>query len=128
MFCRICGRKSGNRRECKRCTYFLDRGTDEYVIRRMLSDDKTKSIWGKNEVIAEELARSYYDHLIETYNKEQVKKYSKEDFGFNAFTDGIRLGFDVIIPMLDEETKNEVNEKIRSMIAFRKWKDSSKPK
>ena len=128
MFCRICGRKSGNKRECKRCTYFLERGVDEYIIRRMLSDDKTKAIWGGNEKIAEELARVYYDHLIETYSQKQVKNHSKEDFGFNTFVDGIRLSLDIVIPLLDEKKKIEVDEKIKSMICFRKWKDSNKQK
>ena len=126
MFCRICGNKSGNRRECKRCTYFLDGGVDEYVIRKMLSDDKTKAIWGKNEKIAEDLGRAYYDHLIETYSQKQVKQNSKEDFGFNTFVDGIRLGLDIVIPLMNEEKKIEVDEKIKSMINFRKWKDSNK--
>lgn len=125
MFCRICGRKSGNKRECERCSYFLKHGTDEFVIRKMLSDDKTKAIWAKNEKTAEDLAMTYYDHLIETYNQNQVKKYSKEHFGFNTFVDGIRLGLDIIIPLLDEEKKTEVDEKIKSMINFRKLKDSS---
>ena len=128
VFCRICGRKAENGRECNRCVYFLERGADEFVIRRMLSDGKTKSIWNENEKIAEDLARAYYDHLIETYNQKQVKKHSKEHFGFNTFVDGIRLGLDTIIPLLDEKTKIEVNEKIKSMVAFRKWKDSSKLK
>ena len=128
VFCRICGRKAENGRECNRCAYFLERGADEFVIRRMLSDDKTKSIWNKNEKIAEDLARTYYDHLIENYNQKQVKKHSKEHFGFNTFVDGIKLGLDIITPLLDEEKKAEVDEKIKSMLAFRKWKDSNKLK
>lgn len=71
VFCKICGRKDENGRECNRCVYFLDRGVDESVIKRMLSDDKTKSIWNENEKIAEDLARTYYDHLIENYNQKQ---------------------------------------------------------
>ena len=128
MFCGICGSSSGNRRECKRCTYFLEKGADEHLIRKMLSDDKTKSIWNENEKIAEDLARAYYGHLIETYNQKQVKKNSKEHFGFNTFVDGIRLGLDIITPLLDEGKKAEVDEKIKSMLVFRKWKDSSKLK
>jgi len=128
MFCRICGGKSGDRRECKRCIYFLEQGVDEYIIRRMLSDDKTKAIWNKNEKIADELARTYYDNLIENYNQKQVKKHSKEEFGFNTFVDGIRLGLDIVIPLLDGKKKIEVDEKIKSMINFRKWKDSNKLK
>jgi len=123
MFCRICGNNSGNERECKRCIYFLDHGADEAAIRRMLSDDKTKAIWKENEKTAEELARAYYDHVIENYNLEQVKKYSKENFGFNTFIDGIRLGLDVIMPLLDEGLKKKVNEKIDSMAASRRIKD-----
>ena len=123
MFCRICGNNSGNERECKRCIYFLDHGADEAAIRRMLSDDRTKAVWKENEKTAEELARAYYDHVIENYNLGQVKKHSKEDFGFNTFTDGIRLGLDVIMPLLDEDLKKKVNEKIDSMAASRRIKD-----
>ena len=123
MFCRICGNKSGNERECKRCIYFLDHGADEAAIRRMLSDDRTKAVWKENEKTAEELARAYYDHVIENYNLGQVKKHSKENFGFNTFIDGIRLGLDVIMPLLDEDLKKKVNEKIDSMAASRRIKD-----
>ena len=123
MFCRICGNKSGNERECKRCIYFLDHGADEAAIRRMLSDDRTKAVWKENEKTAEELARAYYDHVIENYNLGQVKKHSKENFGFNTFIDGIRLGLDVIMPLLDEDLKKKVNEKIDSMVASRRIKD-----
>ena len=128
MFCRICGGESGNKRECKRCTYFLEDGVEEYVIRRMLSDDKTKSIWSANERVAEVLAKVYYEHVIKNYNQEEIKKSSMEDFGFNTFVDGIRLGLDILLPLLDEKTKNEVDKKIISMIEFRKWKDSNKLK
>jgi len=123
MFCRICGNNSGNERECKRCIYFLDHGADEAAIRRMLSDDKTKAIWKGNEKTAEELARVYYNHVIENYSLEQVKKHSKENLGFNTFIDGIRLGLDVIMPLLDEGLKKKVNEKIDSMMASRRIKD-----
>ena len=123
MFCRICGNNSGNERKCNRCIYFIDRGDDEAAIRRMLSDDKTKAVWEENEKTAEELARAYYDHVIENYSLEQVKNHSKENLGFNTFTDGIRLGLDVIMPLLDEGLKKKVNEKIDSMMASRRIKD-----
>jgi len=123
MFCRICGNKSGDERECSRCIYFLDRGDDEDSIKRMLSDDKTRKIWIENEEIAEDLAKTYYYYVIESYNKEQVKKHSKENFGFNAFVDGIRLGLDIIMPMISEELWTEVDDKVKSMIKSRKLKE-----
>ena len=122
MFCRICGNESGNGRECKRCIYFLDRGDDEDSIRRMLSDDKTRKIWIENEKIAEELARTYYDYVIENYTEKRVTKYSKENFGFNTFVDGIRLGLDTIIPMVGTELRTQINDKVKSMIETRKSK------
>lgn len=122
MFCRICGSESGNERECKRCVYFLDHGDDENSIKTMLSDDKTRKIWKENEEIAENLARTYYDHTIESYSKGDVKNHSKENFGFNTFADGIRLGLDIIMPMVSEELKAQVDNKIESMIESRRLK------
>jgi len=122
MFCRICGNESGNGRECKRCIYFLDHGDDENSIRIMLSDGKTRKIWEENETIAEELARTYYDHVIENYNRKQVRQHSKENFGFNTFVDGIRLGLDIVMPMISEELKAQVDSKVKSMIQSRRLK------
>ena len=122
MFCRICGSESGNERGCKRCVYFLDHGDDENSIKEMLSDDKTREVWKENEEIAENLARTYYDLTIESYSKGDVRKHSKENFGFNTFADGIRLGLDIIMPMVSEELRTQVDNKIESMIESRRLK------
>jgi DNA-binding ferritin-like protein (Dps family) len=57
----------------------------------MLNDDEVKKIWKENEKRAEKLADAYYDSVIENYPK---NKSSKENFGYNTFIDGIRLGLD----------------------------------
>ena len=123
MFCRICGNESGNERECKRCIYFLDKGDDEESIKRMLSDDKTRKIWTENEEIVENLARTYYDYVVESYSKEEVRKHSKENFGFNTFADGIRLGLDIVMPMFSEELRTQVDNKVKSMVESRRLKE-----
>ena len=89
----------------------------------MLSDDKTRKIWAENEEIAENLARTYYDYVIESYSKGKVRKHSKENFGFNTFADGIRLGLDIIMPMFSEELRAQVDDKVKSMIESRRLKE-----
>ena len=86
----------------------------------MLSDDVVKKVWKENKAIAEELAEAYYGHLLKNYSPAQIKKDSKENFGFNAFADGINLGLDVIMPLLDEEHSKKVLEKIETMLRIRK--------
>ena len=71
--------------------------------------------WEKNEEIAEKLANCYYGSILEEY-KQEIEKSSKEDFGFNAFVDGIRVGLDIVIPLLDEKFKKIVEERISFMI------------
>lgn len=115
-YCRICGKKSESR-VCNNCQYFLDNGADEETIKKMLSDDKTKKAWKANEKYSEELGEAYYDSVIENY---KVTNNSKENFGYNTFVDGIRLGLDIIIPLLDEGSQEKVIEKINSMIEVRK--------
>ena len=119
MHCRICGNKSDESRLCKNCKYLLDNGSDEYTIRRMLSDDKTKKVWEENKKIAQDLADTYYDSVLQGY-KTQIMKDSKENFGYNTFTDGINLGLDIIIPLANEEVQNKIKEKIKNMIEIRK--------
>jgi len=125
MNCRICGKKS-QERVCKRCNYFLKYGATEEIIKNMLSDTKTQKIWKENEKIAKDLADVYYDSTIENY-KTLSKKDSKENFGYNAFIDGIKLGIDIVIPMLDVESQMMVKEKIRSMIKLRRKYGKNKP-
>jgi len=75
-------------------------------------------IWKKNEHIAEELADCYYDSVLEGY-KEHIEKDSKENFGFNVFVDGIRIGLDIIIPLLDENHTEKAKQKIETMIKYK---------
>ena len=84
----------------------------------MLSNDNVKKIWKANEKYAERLGNAYYDSVIENYKF--IKKDSNENFGYNTFVDGIRLGLDIIIPLLDEGSQEKVIEKINSMIEIRK--------
>ncbi len=117
MNCRICGNQS-QKRVCNRCNYFLKYGATEETIKNMLSDSKTQKIWDENKKISMDLANAYYRSTIENY--EIPKKTSKEDFGYNTFIEGIRLGLDIIIPMLDDESRNIIIEKIKEMISIRK--------
>ena len=112
--CRICGKGTSR---CDRCSYLLKNGADEGTIRKMLSDTKTSKIWTENKEIANKLAYAYYDSLIETYGKQ--KKDSRENFGFNTFADGINLGLDVILPLLDAEHLKKVKGKIEMMLKKR---------
>ena len=120
MRCTICGKVSDEKRICKSCDYFLKHGADEETIKRMLSDDKTQKIWNENEKIAEELADAYYGSLLDAYGNAQIRKFSKEDHGYNTFLDGIRLGLDISMPMLDKETQDKIKAKVRDMLMVRK--------
>lgn len=115
-YCRICGKKSKNR-VCNNCQYLIDNGADEETIKKMLSNDNAKKIWKANEEHSEELACAYYDSVIQNY---KVTIDSKENFGYNTFVDGIRLGLDIIMPLLDEEGQEKVIDKIKSMIKVSK--------
>ena len=114
-FCRICGQKA-KEGVCDRCNYFLSHGADEDTIKKMLSDDTAKQIWVENEKIAEELADAYYDGVLDNYKEEQIKRGSKEEFGYNTFLDGIKLGLDIVLPLLDTHGQEKVKEKIAAMI------------
>ena len=111
-YCKICGKESG-KRVCVNCQYLLDNGADEKTIKKMLSDDATKKIWKDNERYSEELGEAYYDSVIENYPSNND---SKENFGYNTFVDGVRLGLDIVIPLLDKENQDKVVDKIKSMI------------
>lgn len=120
MECRICGRNSKNKKECLQCVYFLKYGVSEEIIKTTYSDEKTNKVWQENKDVADDLAEAYYDSLIGKYPKSQTKKSSKEEFGFNTFTDGIRIGLDIILPMLDLESLEKTKSKIKKMIAVSK--------
>lgn len=77
-----------------------------------------EEIWKENEEIADKLADCYYDSILEEY-KDYIKNDSKENLGFNAFADGIRVGLDIVIPLLDKNMNKIVEEKISSMIEKR---------
>ena len=125
MRCRICGKDSKKERECSQCTYFLKHGADEETIKATYSDDETNKVWQENKNVADELAEAYYDSLIDNYPKSQMKKSSKEEFGFNTFTDGIRVGLDIILPLLDLESQEKTKAKIKEMVAASKIREKS---
>jgi len=83
-----------------------------------IDQKKIGKIWKENITTAEELAYCYYQSILDKYEK-YLKKESKENFGFNAFADGIRLGLDVTLPMVDENTRKTIKEKINVMIKQR---------
>ena len=118
LHCTICG-NSGSKSICKNCAYLLKNGATEESIRKTLGDHAAQKVWKANRKIAEGLAKAYYGHLLENYNPAQIKK-DFENFGFNAFADGINLGLDVIMPLLDEEHSKKVLEKIENMVSIRK--------
>ena len=78
-----------------------------------------EEIWEDNEKLSEELGRCYYSHIIEEYKKLK-KKDSKENFGFNTFVDGIRLGLDIVLPLIDEVSRQKAIDKAKSMMNRRK--------
>jgi len=80
----------------------------------MNDEKKVKKIWEENEKLAEELAYCYYESLLNEYKKHR-KNDSKENFGFNTFVDGIRLGFDITMPMQDEQIRKAIKNKIHAM-------------
>ena len=83
---------------------------------------KIDKIFKENVKTAEELAYCYYQSLLDEY-KDHIKKDTKENIGFNAFVDGIRLGFDVTLSMVDNQMRKAIKEKIKSMIQHRKEED-----
>ena len=125
MHCKICSRKSDETRLCKECIYFLDHGGDEQSLRKMYSDDKTKKIWEENEMLSLALGETYYDSVLENY-KNINKKDSKENFGYNTFTDGIRLALDIAMPMMDKTLQKRIKEKMKIMIKMRRDLDKQK--
>lgn len=125
MHCKICGKKSHRKNICKDCDYFLKHGATEEAIKSMLADTRSQKIWKEDEKIAHELADAYYNSTIENY-KISSNKDSKENFGYNTFIDGIKVGLDIIMPMLNDEYQKIIKEKINNMIEIRNKKDKSK--
>ena len=82
-------------------------------------------IFKENTKTAEELAYCYYQSLLDKYQK-FMEKDTRENIGFNAFADGIRLGLDVTLQMVDNQTRKAIKEKIKSMIRLRKEEEMFK--
>lgn len=120
MHCKICGKKSDESRICKECDYFLKKGIDEATLRRMYSDGEANKIWKENEKRAEALAEAYYESVIEQFDPKEVKKDSKENFGYNTFAWGIKAALDIILPMLNQEMREEVEKMIKDVVELRK--------
>lgn len=82
--------------------------------------EKADKIWKENEEIAELLARCYYQSILDEYGKHtKTMKKDPENFGFNTFVDGIRVGLDIALPMVDEKMRKAIKEKIGLMIGKR---------
>lgn len=81
-------------------------------------DSEVKEIWKENETLAEELGDAYYDSVLKE-SEEFIKKDSKENIGYNMFVDGIRVGLDIIMPLLNEEMQEKVKNKIEQMLQKR---------
>ena len=116
--CEICGKES-DMMVCKTCDYLLRYGASKSTIKTMLSDDKTNKIWGENKGIANRLASAYYSALLDSYDNKKTQKDSKENFGFNTFADGITLGLDIVMPLLDEAHFKKARNKIEMMLSIR---------
>ncbi len=117
--CRICGKECGKLRVCGDCAYLIRQGASEETIKKMLSDDATNKVWAENKGIADELADAYYGTVLEDY-KNQSKRDSKENLGYNTFAEGINLALDIMMPLLDEDSQQKVKAKISAMVALRK--------
>jgi len=90
-----------------------------------IDQKKMDEIFKENTKTAEELAYCYYQSLLDQYQK-FMEKDTKENIGFNAFVDGIRLGFDVTLPMVDNQTREAIKGKIKSMVGLRKEEEMLK--
>ena len=106
--CRFCGKESFFEM-CESCI-------------KKQNPDRTDNIWKNNIKLADNLGESYYKFLLKEYDKTSVKKDSKENFGFNTFCDGIRMGLDIVMPLLDDEGLNSARQKIKDMLKIREQK------
>jgi hypothetical protein len=84
-----------------------------------MNQKKMDEIFKKNIKTSEDLAYCYYQSLLDQYQK-FMEDDTKENIGFNAFADGIRLGLDVTLTIVDDQTRKAIKEKIKSMIKHRK--------
>ena len=83
-------------------------------------DPEVNKIWKYNENWAEELGDAYYDSVLKE-SEEFIKKDTKENVGYNMFVDGIRVGLDIIMPLLDKEMQEKARDKIKQMLAKRSF-------
>ncbi len=83
---------------------------------------KMNEIFKRNIKTSEDLAYCYYQSLLDQYQK-FMEEDTKENIGFNAFADGIRLGLDITLTMVDDQTRKAIKEKIKSMIKHRKQEE-----
>lgn len=115
MRCKVCGKESGKTNVCSKCSYFLKHGGDEKSLKEMYSDEKAQKVWKEDEALADELAEVYYDGILDSYGERWIKKVDKKTLGFNNFADGIRAGLDTIMPLLDDEMREKVKQRIQVM-------------
>lgn len=123
--CRICGEKTGKKDLCQRCAHLTEFGSDEITIRTMLKDDRSNNIWRGNKIIATALADAYYESVLALYERE-ARNDSKENFGYNSFSDGANMVLDIIMPLLDETARARVNHRIDRMIEVRRMHKEKK--
>lgn len=90
----------------------------------MKNMDKKKrdEIIKKNIKISEDLAYCYYQYLLDQYQK-VMEEDTKENIGFNAFTDSIQLGLDITLTRVDDQTRKTIKEKIESTIKHKKQEE-----
>ena len=81
-------------------------------------DPKVEEIWEDNKGWAEKLGNAYYDSVLKE-SEEFIKKDTKENVGYNMFVDGIKVGLDIIMPLLDEEMQEKAKDKIEQMLTKR---------
>ncbi len=87
-------------------------------------DESVRKIWKENEDIAKSLGDAYYDSILEE-SEELIEKYDKENVGYNMFVDGIRVGLDIVVPLLNEEMQDKVKDKIEGMLEKRAMAEDS---
>ena len=118
QICSVCKEKN-NREICDRYRDLIKNGASEEAVKRMLSDKETNKVWEENKHTANILADAYYESILDEF-KGEMKKSSKETFGYNTFAEGITIALDIIMPMLDKESRAVVKRKIDMMISARK--------
>lgn len=109
----------GNKMRCRFCGKETLFEICEDCIRKH-NPNRAEKIWKKNKERATKLGEAYYDFLLKEYNKKTIEKDSKENFGFNTFCDGIRLGLDMIMPLFNESELRIAEKKIDDLLKIRK--------